>query len=269
MKGFFATAILLVVTALGAAEGTAQTNMATPGMGSASPLATGIGGFAADSQGVALPYSGAANRAPCSTGGYGTTAPATFDGGSSLSTNSPTSEPLGLYGVGTSTSTACSSVSTSGTTSSPTSVTTSTAGTNSSVGSSPSSPSSSSSTLDAASAVAVGLGTSGLGATGLGTVGLGLVPPASGSTSQAASLSSGVAGSPTSCSGASGGSTSTIATAGIPSTTPITPLPTGAGAGGLVPDPAQGVASALYDPAQTLGGVARLPSMNAAGAPCN
>ena len=129
-----------------------------PGIGATSPFGTGFSGFAADLQSATLPYSGTVNPAPCSTGNLGMAALPTFDGGGiSLSTNSAVSELPGPYGVGTSTSAPCNSVSSSGLMSYPSSVT---ATSTSASASSPSSPSSSSvSSLDVS-----GVGIAGLAA---------------------------------------------------------------------------------------------------------
>ena len=129
-----------------------------PGIGATSPFGTGFSGFAADLQSATLPYSGTVNPAPCSTGNLGMAALPTFDGeGISLSTNSAVSELPGPYGVGTSTSAPCNSVSSSGLMSYPSSVT---ATSTSASASSPSSPSSSSvSSLDVAGVGIAGLGT--------------------------------------------------------------------------------------------------------------
>ena len=153
-----------------------------PGIGATSPFGTGFSGFAADLQSATLPYSGTVNPAPCSTGNLGMAALPTFDGGGiSLSTNSAVSGLPGPYGVGTSTSAPCNSVSSSGLMSYPSSVT---ATSTSASASSPSSPSSSSvSSLDVS-----GVGIAGLGTSGLGTTGLGSLPTMSGSASQALPL---------------------------------------------------------------------------------
>jgi len=230
-----------------------------PGISATSPFGTGFSGFAADLQSATLPYSGTVNPAPCSTGNLGMAAPPTFDGeGISLSTNSAVSELPGPYGVGTSTSAPCNSVSSSGLMSYASSVT---ATSTSASASSPSSPSSSSvSSLDAA-----GVGISGLGTSGLGTTGLGSLPTMSGSASQATPPSTGVGGSSTFCSGASGGSTTT-STISNPATSTTTAEITQSG---IVRDPAAlGAGSGLRDPAQTLAGEASLPATSAAGAPC-
>lgn len=42
----------------------------------------------------------------------------------------------------------------------------------------------------------------------------------------------------------------------------------GGDASGLVRNPAEGVVSGTNDPAETLAGTVRVPTMNAAGAPC-
>ena len=233
-----------------------------PGIGATSPFGTGFSGFAADLQSATLPYSGTVNPAPCSTGNLGMAALPTFDGGGiSLSTNSAVSELPGPYGVGTSTSAPCNSVSSSGLMSYPSSVT---ATSTSASASSPSSPSSSSvSSLDVSGVGIAGLGTAGLGTSGLGTTGLGSLPTMSGSALQAPST--GVGGSSTFCSGASGGSTTTSTTTNAATSTTNAEITQS----GIVRDPAaQGVGSGLRDPAQTLAGEASLPATSAAGAPC-
>ena len=228
-----------------------------PGIGATSPFGTGFSGFAADLQSATLPYSRTMNPAPCSTGNLGMAAPPTFDGGGiSLSTNSAVSELPGPYGVATSTSFPCNSVSSSGLMSYPSSVT---ATSTSASASSPSSPSSSSvSSLDVS-----GVGIAGLGTSGLGTTGLGSLPTMSGSALQAPST--GVGGSSTFCSGASGGSTTTSTTTNAATSTTNAEITQS----GIVRDPAaQGIGSGLRDPAQTLAGEASLPATSAAGAPC-
>ena len=228
-----------------------------PGIGATSPFGTGFSGFAADLQSATLPYSGTVNPAPCSTGNLGMAALPTFDGGGiSLSTNSAVSGLPGPYGVGTSTSAPCNSVSSSGLMSYPSSVT---ATSTSASASSPSSPSSSSvSSLDVS-----GVGIAGLGTSGLGTTGLGSLPTMSGSALQAPST--GVGGSSTFCSGASGGSTTTSTTTNAATSTTNAEITQS----GIVRDPAaQGIGSGLRDPAQTLAGEASLPATSAAGAPC-
>jgi len=214
--------------------------------------------------GSQIPGIGATSPAPCSTGNRGTAALPTFDGeGISLSTNSAASELLGPYGVGTSTSTPCNSVSSSGLMSYASSVT---ATSTSASASSPSSPSSSSvSSLDAAGVGTAGLGTAGLGTSGLGTTGLGSLPTMSGSASQATRPSTGVGGSSTFCSGASGGSTTTSTNTNAATSTTNAEITQS----GIVRDPAaRGVGSGLRDPAQTLAGEASLPATTASGAPC-
>ena len=95
-----------------------------PGIGATSPLGTGFSGFAPDPQSATLPYLGTVTPAPCSRGNLGIAALLTFDGGGiSVSTNTAVSELPGPYGVGTSTSAPCNSVSSSGVMSYPSSVT--------------------------------------------------------------------------------------------------------------------------------------------------
>lgn len=109
-----------------------------------------------------------------------------------------------------------------------------------------------------------GVGIAGLGTSGLGTTGLGSLPTMSGSASQATLPSTGVGGSSTFCSGASGGSTTTSITTNAATSTNAEITQSG-----IVRDPAaQGVGSGLRDPAQTLAGEASLPATSAAGAPC-
>jgi hypothetical protein len=297
MKSLLAVAMILASTALSAGQSAAQTNAVTPsGMGSTSPVGTGPGGFAADPQSATLPYSGIVNPAPCSTGNLGTAALPTFDGGGisldgggisldgggiSLSMNSAISELPGAYlpgayGVGASPSAPCNSVSSSGIMTSPSSLTTSTSG-NASSPSSSSSSSGSSPTAANASPDAAGVGVAGLGTSGLGTTGLGSLPAMSGSTSQAIAPSTGVAGSSTFCSGASSHSTIKSTNSNAPTSTTFASATlsadgdasvVGGDASGIVSDPARGVGSGLFDPAQTLAGEAVLPATSAAGAPC-
>jgi hypothetical protein len=74
------------------------------------PAFAQVGGMGSPPPGI-----GATSPAPCSTGNLGMAALLTFDGGGiSLSTNTAVSELPGPYGVGTSTSAPCNSVSSSG-----------------------------------------------------------------------------------------------------------------------------------------------------------
>ena len=74
------------------------------------PAFAQVGGMGSPPPGI-----GAASPTPCSTGNLGMAALPTFDcGGISLSTNTAVSELPGPYGVGTSTSAPCNSVSSSG-----------------------------------------------------------------------------------------------------------------------------------------------------------
>jgi hypothetical protein len=256
MKSLLAATMMLAAIALGAGDSRAQTTAVTPGaVGSTSPLGTGLGGFAPDPQSATLPLSGTATPDPCSTASNGpasngTAALPTFDGGGmSLAANSAISALPGAYGVGTSSTAPCNSVSSSGVMSSPSSPTATSTGANTSA---PSSPSSSS----GASAIVgtTGLGTTALGTTGgLGTIGLGSSPTMSASTPPTTSPSTSVVGSPIFCSGTQGMTNASInPTAGADGN-----------ASGVVSDPTQGVAGGIYDPAQILGGEASVP-----GPPC-
>jgi len=82
MKCFLAAALMLPVSVLGIGESVAQTNAAVPdAMAATSPLGADFSTPAASSQSTAIPYPGAVNAAPCSTGNPGTAALPTFDGG--------------------------------------------------------------------------------------------------------------------------------------------------------------------------------------------
>jgi hypothetical protein len=286
MKFLLAVVMVLAATVSGVVESRAQTSPVMPsGMGATSPVGTGPGGLAFDPQAAALPYSATATQAPCSTPNRNTVPLPTFDGGGmNLTTNTPISDAVGdvfgfrspgAYGVGTSTSAPCSSVSSSGVVSSPSSVTeTPTAGNASSP--SLSSTNSPTSTPDAAGVGLAGLGTGGLGTAGLGTAGLGSSPV--GASSQVRPPSTGLGGSPTFCSGASAGSSvtsgNTVAgtsmgmSGGTSSASAVTTPSAGADAGGMVRNPAGGVGSGPYDPAQALAGAASVATTNAVGAPC-
>ena len=96
MKSFLTAGVMLVIFALGVSQSVGQTNTAVPGnIGATSPLGSGLSDAAGNPQNTGMPYSGIANRAPCSTGNpganTGTAALATFDGGGlDLSTSSVT-----------------------------------------------------------------------------------------------------------------------------------------------------------------------------------
>src|SRR5271169_2929934 len=207
MKTFLAAAVMLAITGV-VSQSVAQTSLPLSGrIESTSPLGADFSGPAASSQRTAIPYLGTANPAPCSTGNRGTAALPTFDGGGINPSTSSTTSGLPAALGATSTPVLCNSVSSSGVTNFPSSSTAATASASSSSSLPSSSPGSSTTTansgLDTAGLGIAGLGTGGLGTTSLGTMGLGSLPTVS-SSSQAAAASTNVAGSPTSCTGTSG-----------------------------------------------------------------
>jgi hypothetical protein len=279
MKSLLAAAAMLVI-ALGTGESTAQTSSVTPsGMGSTSPLGMGLGSLTTDPQSVTLLYSGNFNPGPCSTGNQGKAGPSTFDGGGiTLSTSlAPSTQQPGDFGARPR-SAPCSAVSSSGIRSSPNSLTTTSASGNASSTSSPLSGAGNTSTTPSSSPNAAAIGVAGLGSSGLGTTSLGSLSAGSASASQVTPPATGVGGSPTFCSrGSAGGSTtssniSANASSGMNVATSMTSAVTTRGAGGdasgAVRDPARGVGTGPYDPAQSLAGAASVPATNAVGAPC-
>jgi hypothetical protein len=234
MKNLLAAAIILGAISLGAGDGTAQTSSVASGTvgstsarGTTSPFGTGSVGSISDPQGLTLPYSAAANSAPCTMANQGTGA---FDGGGiSLSTNSALS-------AGAGTGASCNSVSASGV-----------------VSSSATAAATSAAIPGATAAVVAGLGASALGSTGLGA-GLGSSSTMPGSTSPATSTTA--SSLPRYCSEATtGGGAASVNLYGESTSS------TGAGgyAGDTVPNRTLGVAGGVYDPAQSLGGEASLP----------
>ena len=237
MKSFVEAAVMLAIAALVIGQSAAQTGTPSPGgMGATSPLGADFSTPAASSQGTAMPYSGTANPAPCSTGNLGSATLPTFDGGGINLSGLP-----GAAGVATSTSVPCNSVSSSGVMNS--SISSATIATSSSSSSSSNSGTSTTATPNSApNAVSLGiagLGTTGLGTTSLGTSGLGTagLNSITGPTSQTSTASTAATDSLSACPDLSG-------TAGTT-------------ASGTVPDPAS---SAIPDPAQTLSGGASLPT---------
>ena len=256
MKSFRAAAVILAITALGVGQSAAQTGATSPGgMRATSPLGMDFGQTPDNSQSTTATTAGAANPAPCTSGGPGAAALSTFDGGGLSPTTSFMSSgmPAGL-GVESSTSAPCNSVSSSGVMSAPNSAATSAPNTNSSASASSASSSVGSPTTATANSSpntkslgVTALGTSGLGTTGLGTTGLGSLPTQSGSALQTGTSASTATRSETSCSGDMG-------------TPPVNPSTvTARSLSGGVPDPAQRLGSSSIDAAQRLGGTARVP----------
>jgi len=220
------------------------------GIGQTSPLGAGLETGMPQSAGISSATD--ANLAPCTTSNAGTPALPTFDGGGlSLSTNATTPALASASGMKIKVG-PCNAVGPSG------------------VATTSSSPSSAlSGAPDSLEAAGVaGLGSGGLGTTGLGAVRLGSLPGAT--TSQARPPSTGVAGSSTFCSGASGGGVAASSNASADTSAMTNPMMNAGGtsASSIVRDPALGVGTALRDPAQSLAGEASLQTTNAAGAPC-
>jgi hypothetical protein len=285
MKSLLVAVVILAFGALSSGEGAAQMSSGAPsgmdsssaalgGMGSTSPVGTGPGGFAPNPQIAALPYSGTVS--PCPTPREGTAALPDFSGSSmSISANPGISDAigdiygfrvLGTFGVGTGASTTCESASSSGIVNSPAS--TSMSGTvpsplstSVSTGTATTPASATPSTPEASGLGIGGLGVSRLGTAGLGTAGLSASPEAAASPGPSRWTS--LAGSTAFCSGTSA---ETNAMSGGVS---VSALPTGGNdASGAVPNAAQGLAIGIYNPAQTLGGEAGVPSFDAVTAPC-
>jgi hypothetical protein len=256
----FIIAVISCFAAIGLEPSVAQTSAPTlPSVAVTSPLnqsVTNVTGLQSNPDNV-----GTANSAPCSSAYPGMSALPTFDGGG-----------LDLGSTG-GMSRSCGTSASAG----PEMITSPTPNT-----SAPTSASSAGSTSAVAAPAASSLGTSaggtpggglaGLGTGALGAVGLGAASLGSQSSSQTPSASTGVAGSSTFCSAGSGASSSTntsITNTSAGNLVGMTiDIPQGTDASGLVRNPASGVVSGPYDPAESLAGEARVPTMNAAGAPC-
>jgi hypothetical protein len=264
----FIIAVISCFAAIGLEPSVAQTSAPTlPSVAVTSPLnqsVTNVTGLQSNPDNV-----GTANSAPCSSAYPGMSALPTFDGGG-LDLGS-------TGGMSRSCGTAASAgpemiTSPTPNTSAPTSA--SSAGSTSAVAA-PAASSLGTSAGGTPGGGLAGLGTGGLGTGGLGAVGLGAASLGSQSSSQTPSASTGVAGSSTFCSAGSGASSSTntsitnTSAGGAGNLGGMTiDIPQGTDASGLVRNPASGVVSGPYDPAESLAGEARVPTMNAAGAPC-
>jgi hypothetical protein len=280
MRVFIIAAVIFGLAATGLEPSIAQTSAPTlPSVAVTSPLnqsVTNMTGLQSNPDNV-----GTANSAPCSSANSSMPALPTFDGGglnlgstgaTSNSCGTSTSTGSGMIASPTPNTSAPTSASSAGSTSADTAAAASSLGT-SAGGTTGGGPAG----LGTGGLGPGGLGAGGLGTGSLGAVGLGTASLGSQSSSQTASASTGVAGSSTFCSAGSGASTSanmsitnmnmSAGDAGTPSGMTID-IPQGTDASGLVRDPAAGVVSGPYDPAETLAGEARVPVMNAAGAPC-
>lgn len=280
MKVLITSAVVIGLTAGGPVPGVAQTTAPTMfGIPSTSPLNTGI----ANTTGIEpSPTSGSAavaNSPPCSSSSVNSSLP-TFDGGGINFGSIGSGSSLGAQSSASSPCNATNTENTAITTASGLTIPPSTNSSTVNQTVSPSTTAMTSSTASASPSTTSNTGLAGLGTSGLGAVGLGTASLSSQSSSQTSSASTGVAGSSTYCS--AGSSTSASSTMGTSSTNMsmtvgdagslsgmTIALPQGTDASGLVRNPAAGVVSSgPYDPAETLAGTARVPTMNAAGAPC-
>jgi hypothetical protein len=228
-----------------------------------SPLDAGTGVSTADAQGSADLSLGIENPMPCSGGPSGSAVVSTFDGGGIIAPSSgmPGASAAGASALATPGASGNCSAQASTSASGITSASNPTSSSSSSSSSLSSAPSGSASATDSgtnsAAGVATGatssLGTAGLGAMALGATALGAVSKGSGNgLEQTASLPALVNTNGSTCAPASGAtSLSTLSAKSL---------------SGTVPDPAQGLGSTNFNPAQTLAGAASVPEVD--DAPC-